>query len=237
MSSKLIKADMAATAQPLRWQRVGAPPDTPRHAGAVPEQHAGQTENGPDPDHVRVLMTQQQRIQELERELDSRPRQAYQQGYNEGQAAGAQQAAARIDPVAAKMAESIRELALVRRRYLQQAEEDALRLAMAIARKVLHRELTVDPECLLGVVKAVFDRVDSRDVHRVRLNPDDAPIVQRHLASGGATPPRVEVTPDASLERGSVVVETSRGSLDGSISSQLAEIERGLTDLVRRSAG
>ena len=39
------------------------------------------------------------------------------------------------------------------------------------------------------------------------------------------------------LERGGVIVETSRGNLDAAIESQLKEIERGLTDLARRSAG
>jgi flagellar assembly protein FliH len=235
MPSKLIGADKAVAAQPLCWPRVGGSTENPRNAGAARDHNLAQ-QGGPEPDHVRVLIAQQQRIQELEGELASRPRQAYQQGYSEGQAAGAQQTASIVDPVAAKMAESIRELSSIRRRYLRQAEEDVLKLALAIARRVLHRELTVDRECLLGVVKAVLDRVDARDVHRVRLHPEDAPLVQRHLANSTGLTPCIEVAPDASLERGSVIVETSRGSLDGSISSQLAEIERGLADLVRRSA-
>jgi flagellar assembly protein FliH len=43
----------------------------------------------------------------------------------------------------------------------------------------------------------------------------------------------IELVPDASLERGAAIFETTRGNLDASIETQLREIERGFTDLVR----
>jgi flagellar assembly protein FliH len=116
---------------------------------------------------------------------------------------------------------------------LVEAEEDAVRLAIAVAQKILHRELTVDPESVLGIVKAAFARVDARDVHHVRLHPEDLPLLERRLSSLGV-PPGVELRADNALERGSVILETARGSLDASIGSQFKEIERGLVDLVRR---
>ena len=228
MSSRLISGEKAAAAQRLVWNGAnGAPPPrTPGQTSVAPEDETQQ---------VGVQMSQQARIQELERELESRPRQAYQRGYNEGQAAAIEQANKRLEPVLAKFAQSLQDLATVRKRYLLESEEDAVRLAIAVARKVLHRELSVDPEALLGIVKAAFERVDARDVHRIRVHPEDLPALQRHLAAVGM-PPRVELAPDTSLERGSVIVETIRGSLDASVSSQLKEIERGLVDLVRRSS-
>jgi len=228
MFSRLISGEKAAKAQRLVWSGAnGAPvPRTPEPAFSAPADEAQQ---------VRVLMSQQARIQELEQELESRPRQAYQRGYDEGQAAGIEQANKRLEPALAKFAQSLQDLATVRKRHLLESEEDAVRLAVAVAHKVLHRELSVDPEALLGIVKAAFERVDARDVHRVRLHPEDLPALQRHLAAVGM-PRRIELAPDASLERGSVIVETNRGSLDASVSSQLKEIERGLVDLVRRSS-
>jgi flagellar assembly protein FliH len=175
------------------------------------------------------------RLQQLEREFEQRARQAYQQGYSAGEQAGGQQAAARLEPVMHKLVATIEELAALRRRVRMDAEEDAVRLAVAVARRVLHRELAVDPEALLGIVKAAFERIDAREIHCVRVHPEDAPILERHLKSS-ATPARIQVTPDASLARGSAIFETSRGSVDASISAQLGEIERGFVDLVRRSA-
>ena len=44
-----------------------------------------------------------------------------------------------------------------------------------------------------------------------------------------------EVLTDPSCDPGSVIFETERGNLDASIETQLQEIERGLTDRLRRS--
>jgi flagellar assembly protein FliH len=236
MASKLIIGEKAAAAHALIWRGANAGPQPPQGPEPDPQEENKKKEQDEERERqLRVLMTQQSRIQELEREVETRPKQAYQQGYNEGQAAGVKQANARIEPAMAKLAQSIQELTGVRKRHLIAAEEDAVRLAIAVARKVLRRELSVDPESLLGVVKAAFERVDARDVHRIRLNPEDGPILQRHLVTIGM-PPRVELIPDPALERGGVVIETNRGLLDASVSSQLSEIERGLVDLVRRSS-
>jgi len=47
-------------------------------------------------------------------------------------------------------------------------------------------------------------------------------------------PPALEIVADASLQAGSAIFETSRGELDASINTQLAEIDRGLADVVRK---
>lgn len=231
MASKLIDGDIAAAAPRLILRDVngGGPPPS-AHTQARPAGGPDQS----DPELARAVLAQQARIEALEREVEQRARKAHQEGFNEGQTAGARQAAAQLEPVLAKFADSIRELASVRKRYFSEAEEDAVKLALAVARKVLHRELSVDPDSLLGVVKAAFERVDARDVHRIRLNPEDQPLVQRHLARAGL-PPQIELAADASLERGGLMIETSRGCLDASVASQLKEIERGLVDTMRRN--
>lgn len=236
MSSKLITGEDAAAAPLLVWHDVnGAVSQT--ESDRSPQSPTGDdgTRLGRLEEQRRQLAAQQARIQQLEQEVESRPRQAYQRGYNEGQAAGAEQAGKRLESVLANFAKSLQDLASVRKRHLLESEEDAVRLAIAVARKILHRELSVDPDALLGIVKAAFERVEARDVHRLRINPEDVAALQRHLAALGM-PPRMEVVEDASLERGSVVVESARGNLDASVSTQLKEIERGLVDLVRRNS-
>ncbi len=227
MRSRLIVGGDASEAARLLW------PGTNSSAGAGPDTNASQNLGHPETNAPRIIVEQQARIQELERELQERPRQAYQQGHQEGLAAGVKQANSKLEPAMAKFAQSLQDLAGVRKRHLLEAEEDAVRLAIAVARKVIHRELSVDPESLLGVVKAAFERVEARDVHRIRANPEDVELLKWHLSQSGM-PARLEVLPDPSLERGGIIFETARGSLDASVSSQLKEIERGLVDLVRR---
>ena len=87
---------------------------------------------------------------------------------------------------------------------------------------------------LLGLVKAALEKMEAREVTRVRIRPEDAAMVKQFLEKMGL-PQQLEVVADASLERGAAILDSSRGALDASVGTQLAEIERGLADLVKRS--
>jgi flagellar assembly protein FliH len=159
---------------------------------------------------------------------------AYQQGFQDGQNVVQQELGGQLDAMASRLARTIEELSGLRQRYRHEAEEDVIALAMAIARRILHRELTVDPDALLGLVKAALEKIEAHEVHRVRVRPEDALLVQQHLDKMGL-PQRVELIADPGLERGSAILDSSRGALDVSVETQLAEIERGFADLVRRA--
>jgi flagellar assembly protein FliH len=160
-------------------------------------------------------------------------REAREAGFREGEAAARSQAQAEIRPVAERLARTIEELAALRPRLREQAEEDLIRLAVAIARRVVRRELTIDPQAIAGLVKAALQQLASEEEVRVRVHPGEEAAVRACLA--GAERAAVQVTADPGLERGSAVFETQRGNLDASAEAQLAEIERGLTDRFRSS--
>ncbi|MDZ7639152.1 MAG: FliH/SctL family protein [Bryobacterales bacterium] len=91
------------------------------------------------------------------------------------------------------------------------------------------------PDALQGLAKSALERLAGKTVQCVRIHPEDLPVVEKALASqSGKRAIRVEA--DASLARGSLLFDTDFGTLDGSISTQLEEIETGLTDRLRRSA-
>jgi flagellar assembly protein FliH len=231
MSSRLLAPDQVAQAAPMEWMAVSAVAEesAPAVFAAVHEQRSTSSQEA-----AQVLMAQQKRIQELEAEIERRARESYQQGHAAGLAAGSTEARQQAEPIMARLARVVEELSGLRRRVRAEAEEDAVRLAIGVALKILHREMSVDPDALLGLVKAALQRIDARELHRVRMHPEDIPMLERHLA-GAAMPSRVEVVADPSLERGGAVFETARGNLDASTATQLAEIERGFIDLVRRS--
>jgi hypothetical protein len=98
MASKLIRGDQAARAEPIAWRGAH---------GKTPVRAAGEAPHPMDDPRSSAAAAHQARIQELEHELDMRPRKAYEQGYVEGQAAAFEQANARIEPVMAKLAQSL----------------------------------------------------------------------------------------------------------------------------------
>ena len=167
------------------------------------------------------------------REIETRLQAAYQKGHAAGEAVGSQHAAARIEPEIAAFNRMAQELGTLRKRFRAEVEEDTVKLAIAIARRVLHREIATDPEAILGLVIAAFQKLNARETQRLRVTPADAALIREHRAKL-AMPEGLEISADASLAPGSVIFETSRGEIDASVDTQLAEIERGFADVVKR---
>jgi flagellar assembly protein FliH len=151
----------------------------------------------------------------------------------DGEAAGRSRAAAELQPVIERLARSIEELSQMRARLRSEAEADLVRLSLAIARRVLRREMSIDPDALRGVIVAALEKLHSQEICRVRVHPSLAGMVgtclREAVAGSGA-----EVIADPSRQPGDVVFETERGNLDASVDSQLLEIERGLADRLRK---
>jgi flagellar assembly protein FliH len=131
-----------------------------------------------------------------------------------------------------RLAHSIDVVAGLRNRIRREAESDLVKLSIAIARRILHRELSVDPEAISGLMKAALEKVQSQEIHRVRVHPDLEAAVRKVL-EGLASGRSVQVVADGGRESGDVVFETTRGNLDASIDTQLQEIGRGLADRLR----
>jgi flagellar assembly protein FliH len=170
----------------------------------------------------------QSHLAEAQRQWEEKAREQYQAGYREGMATGKQGAAAAVQPVLDNLAKSLHDLAGFRERLRHDAEADLVRLALAIARRILRREIGVDAEALTALVRHAIERVNARDVARIRTHPEHAPAIRQYLAARQQTAMTVE--PDASLPPGSVLFDTAMGTLDASVDTQLAEIENGLVD-------
>lgn len=222
MSTKILAKDVRVASFP--WQHQGAelPPDLV--AAAAPA--------GPPPPPPAPVPVASAAEVELARLRDSLPRElhaARQAGFQAGHHAAEQQMQDRYDNVILRVTRSIDEIGQARARFRREAEEDVVRLALAIARRILHREITIHPGALQGLVKAALETLESREICAIRLHPSLLPDLQRAQEQVGSPQPW-NWTPDPSLEIGAVFVDTTRGQLDASIESQLNEIERGFAD-------
>jgi flagellar assembly protein FliH len=180
--------------------------------------------------HTRRIAQLEQQLREVEGQIPQRIEQARQAGLREGEAAGHARAMATVDAAIQKLARAAAEVSGFRAAFRRESEQELVKLSLAIARKVLRRELTVDPSALQGVIKAALESLNASEIHRIRLAAPDAAVLERHLLAMGL-PQAIEVCPDATLERGAVLFETVRGLVDAGIQTQLGEIERGFADL------
>src|SRR5258708_3431030 len=122
----------------------------------------------------------------LERQIETRAQAAYQQGVKEGDAAAREEAAAQVQSALERIARTAGEVASLKPRLRHEAEEDVVKLAMAISRRILYREIATDTEALRGLVRAALDKLDGREIYRVRANPQDAPVLEAYFSKHGS---------------------------------------------------
>jgi flagellar assembly protein FliH len=216
-TSRVLRAHEQGIVKPVWWRdgerSSGSPAEPPRHRDAGITDKRRSVEPGAD-------------VERIERE-------AYQRGLAEGKALGKEQAAAELKPVTDRLNKSLMELSTLRSRIRRDAEKDLLKLSITIARRVLHRELTIDPESVEGLIKVALEKLQSRDLCRVRVHPDQEPAIRASLERFSNSQ-KIDLTADPSLQCGDVLFETAHGTLDASIDSQLREIERGFADRLQR---
>ncbi|MGD0616973.1 MAG: FliH/SctL family protein [Bryobacteraceae bacterium] len=214
---------------PVRWEPLpGTAPVVSSHVASFPHVGMGAVETHSQQSAPEGLEAE---IRALELLVESASKEALHKGIQQGEAEGRKKALAQLDAELQRLARTVADMAGLRHNIRREAEEELVRLALAIARRVLHRELSVDPDALMGLVKAALAKIEIRDTYSVRTHPEHAAPVTRYLTQIGA-PQKIEVVADPSLEKGSVIFETGRGSLDASVDTQLVEIQRGLTDLI-----
>jgi flagellar assembly protein FliH len=157
--------------------------------------------------------------------------QVRQQAFADGVASARRENELQTAKLREQVAKVLREFAGERQSYFAKVEEQVVHLALAIVRKILHRESQMDPLLLAGVVHVALERLNSGSVVRLRANPLELQKWSRCFEAGEATP-KVELVADVSLEADHCVLETELGRTDIGLETQLKEIEHGFLDLL-----
>jgi flagellar assembly protein FliH len=119
-----------------------------------------------------------------------------------------------------------------RTRYFAEVEAEVVKLALAIAARVLHREAKLDPLLLTGVVRVALEKVaaDGATVLRVPV----AAIEMWREVFVASPKSLLQVVEDEGLSAGECVLDTNVGRVDLGVAAQLEEIERGFFDLLQQ---
>lgn len=119
-----------------------------------------------------------------------------------------------------------------RTRYFAGVEAEVVKLALAIATRVLHREVQLDPLLLTGVVRVALEKVAEDSGVMLRVPAEEIQMWQKALDLDPDT--SVTLVSDGRLSAGECVLETRVGTVELGIRAQLAEIERGFFDLLQQ---
>jgi flagellar assembly protein FliH len=154
-------------------------------------------------------------------------REAFAKGFAQGERAGAEAAAVQGEAMLRRLMQTLEEVTDLRARVIRDTEHQMVRLALAIARRVIHREVTIDRELVMAIARVAMDRIGDGASVTIRLNADDCAAITATRQSPWPDG-HVTVQPDARLPRGGCRIESDLGLIDAGVDAQLQEITRAL---------
>jgi len=205
MSSRVLSGETPGKVTNVAWRKVDA-----------------RERFRPKPDQSSDSQTAPEEIEKIAGE-------AYAKGFAMGVDSSKSDAETQVRSLIERLAQNIKSLADLRPKLRRNAEEDLVKLSIAVARRILNRELSVDPNSIQGVVRVALEKLQSKEITRVRVHAAHEGAVRSALSSLSALN-QIQLVADSSLQLGDLIFETTQGDFDASLEFQLREIERGFTD-------
>lgn len=140
-----------------------------------------------------------------------------------------EQVAGRVADLRRELAASIGEIAALSDTVRNGIEVETVDLAIRIAKKIVGREVSVDREIALTLVRVSLAKLHNRSAAKIHLHPDEHAYVQAHIGTLDFRG-TVELVEDRSVSPGGCLITTDTGDIDARIESQFDEIAHGLLD-------
>ena len=136
----------------------------------------------------------------------------------------------RIEATLKRFSKSLQQVACLTNEIVAHTESDVVELALEIARKLVHREIQIDDEIIVTLVRVALEKLTVNSEVTVWVSPKDQEVLQNcmgELAADGDDW-KVVVKVNQDLKRGDCLVESQYGSADARISAQFQEVEKDL---------
>lgn len=170
--------------------------------------------------------------EEFQARLQAQEKQGREQGAQEAEARIRAECEMALMAERKKVAQALEDFDRERKTYFERVEGEVVQLALAVARKILHREAQVDPLFLAGVVRVALGKVAAGSAVKLRVPESEIFQWRQIVATLKDVQPQPEVIGDPAQPAGRCVMETDVGSTNISLEGQFREIERGLLDLL-----
>lgn len=154
-------------------------------------------------------------------------------GYDSGYQAGFNQSIEETQNILASAETVINGAYKAQKEILQNTEKEMLTLVVAIAKKVIQKELKMQKDIILKITEQAIKELKDREVVKIMVNPEivglmqkASPILQKKITGLEV----IKIMEDKSIPVGGVIVESPTGKIDGQIDTQLEEIYNQLLD-------
>jgi len=180
------------------------------------------------------------RRQELEAELEGLRQAVRNQAYREGYASGEQAAEEKWHQELETAARVLREATAMKSEIIGEAEPFLLNLSVQIAETIIGRQLSLEPEWALEMVRNVLARERRKGLVTLCVSPEQFPYIREareELRMVLDSQAELQIVPDSSVRGYGCVVRTDFGTLDARIDAQLMEIKQALLQVYTAEQG
>jgi flagellar biosynthesis/type III secretory pathway protein FliH len=151
---------------------------------------------------------------------------AYENGFRQGEKAGMEIAERKMEVVMRRYADAILEVNKLRSSLYVQVEHEVVKLAIAVAKKIVHREIQVDRDIIQTLVRVALSHVAEKSSVTIHLNPTDYNYLLELRAELSQSEGRdIALLSDKSIERGGCLIQTDCGDIDARVQEEFREVE------------
>lgn len=168
-------------------------------------------------DTQRVLLDAEALLQAARDEAQTMRQEGYQAGLQRG---------------LAQLATCASQLSTLRETALRARENDVIGLAMAVARKIVNKEIEEDLALLTSLFEQTLGEIGAAQQIVIRLHPKSLPLMKsaQQKLKEIDQPVQIELESDSTLACGDCIIETEFGRIDARLDAQFAFIERALVE-------
>jgi flagellar assembly protein FliH len=151
---------------------------------------------------------------------------AHEQGFIQGEKTAMETAERKVEAAMKRYAESIGEIQKLRSSLYAQVEREVVKLALAAAKKIVHREIHIDRDIVQTLVHVALSHVSEKSAVTICLNPEDYSYLLDRRADLSQSEGRdISLLADKSIERGGCLIQTNCGDIDARIEEKFREVE------------
>lgn len=162
--------------------------------------------------------------QELDGISTAAREEGFNQGFDEGKAAGL----AHADVLLTRLTGVLENLARPLTALDEEIEHELLQLTLSLCERILRKSLPQEPESLAAFIREGVELLQPSERQvSIHVHPDDASALTELLSSSGEG---WRIVPDRVLKPGDVRIQTDSGAFDGSLTARLEAMLRDLEE-------
>jgi len=153
-------------------------------------------------------------------------RAAFDSGFLQGQKSGKELAEHKLDAAMRKYSEALQEISSLKSVLRTQVEREVVKLAVEVAKKIVYREIHIDPAIIQTLIRVALSHVAEKSSVTIYLSPVDYSYLIKQRPELAQSEGRdMTFLSDNSIAQGGCLIQTECGDIDARIEEKFREVE------------